>query len=146
SELPRVRRLAAGESTAFEKVERVPAEVGRFLVPVQVFDRGDPLDQVLAAKKRGSTVVLDVRSNALGTHRALEEWLGKHTAAVDGLLFDEVGMAVAHAERSSRAVGIWLRPAMGERGALFEQLARAGIDFVLMPLASDSLVRRAKLR
>jgi hypothetical protein len=145
-EKPKTQPLAAGDEVSFAKVERVPAQAGRYLVPVQVFDRGDSLDEVLAAQTRGSTVVLDLRAGAFGTHQALETWLGKHARAVDGLLFDDVGMAIARAERSSRPVGVWLRPSMGDRGSLFELLSSAGIDFVVMPLATDSAVRRAKQR
>jgi hypothetical protein len=138
------RSLVSGDEVVFSKVERIPGERGHYLLPVEFFDRGGSLDEALSARPRGSVVVLDLRAGRFGTHDALETWLGKHAAAVDGLLFDDVGMAIAHAERSKHAVGVWLRPDVGDRGSHFEQLARAGIDFLMMPLATDSAVRRAK--
>jgi hypothetical protein len=138
------RSLVSGDEVVFSSVERVPSERGRYLVPVEVFDRGGSLDEVLAARTRGSQVVLDVRAGTFESHEALIAWLGKHAAAIDGLLFDDLGMAVAHAGRSKHAVGVWQRPGMDDRGMLFTQLARAGIGFLMMPLATDTAVRHAK--
>lgn len=130
----------------FTSVEVLPAAPGRYFVPARALEKASSLGEVLASHKRGTTVVVDLRSSTFDSFDALERWLGKDVAKVDGLLFDDVGMAVGWAERSKSPVGVWITPRMGDQGVLFDQIAQAGIDFVVMPIPTETGVRRAKQR
>lgn len=145
---PRVtpRKVVSGESVRFARVDELPAEPGRYLVRAEAFDRGATLDTVLANHRRGSTVAIDLRAKRFESLASLEQWLGKHEASIDAIILDDLGAAAARAERSEKPVGVWITLPMGDQGVLFDQIAQAGIDFVVMPIPTETGVRRAKQR